>query len=446
MQKLKIRNVFASRFTLHASRFIFKPAACSLQRVACYCILFIACLSLAGCGQKESPLEKQQPATSQPQELLMWLVGSESQAKVIQSMGSEFFRGKGIGFRCEAISWGDAHTKYLTCIAGNVIPDIGTMGFTWGTEFGTLGAMLDLAGEFPEDIRKIKEKTFPGLWGSVEYKSCVYGIPFDLSVQIMFYRKDIIAKPPATWDDLVVLLESLKTQEKGMIFDWGTMSWIGYASYLWQAGGDFYNQAGSKSTLDSQEATEALKFFGRLYTDLGVPKTRIPLEQGMRTGDFPLAISGNWKIDTLRLTAPEIAGKWSIIRLPAGPTGARTAFLGGRVIGIFNKSKNKHQAFEFIKFLFEPQTQIRLYNAARATQDSYLPTNVLAWEEMPLDIEFKRALKSQAQDAKGPPSILGWDESTRFIEEAIQKVILQGADAREELAKTAKELDKHIRK
>ena len=423
----------------------FRNLKVSSFRLSFWILIFGFCISLAGCGQKESPLEKQQPATSRPQELLMWLVGSESQAKAIQSIGVEFFRDKGVTFRCEAISWGDAHTKYLTCIAGGVIPDIGTMGLTWGTEFGSLGAMLDLAGEFPEDIKKIKEKTFPGSWGSVEYKRHVYGIPFDLSVQIMFYRKDIIAKPPATWEELVDLLMSLKTQEKGMIFDWGSMSWIGYAPYLWQAGGDFYNQEGSKSTLDSEEAAIALKFFGRLYTDLGVSKTTIPLEQGMRTGDFPLAISGNWKIDSLRLTAPEIAGKWSIALLPAGPTGAHTAFMGGRIIGIFNKSKNKHKAWEFIKFLFEPQTQISLYKAARATQDSYLPTNVFAWEDLPMDIEFKRVLKSQAQDAKGPPSILGWDESTRFIEEAIQKVILQGAEAREELAKAARELDKHIR-
>lgn len=407
-------------------------------------LTFVLSVSLTGCGKQESKAAGSQ--SKGQQELLMWLVGSESQAKVIQGIGDEFFEDKGISFRCEAISWGDAHTKYLTSMAGGVIPDIGTMGLTWGTEFGSLGAMVNLAKEFPEDIKQIKEKTFPGLRDSVEYKGSIYGIPFDLSVQIMFYRRDIIAKPPATWQELVDLLESLKTQEKGMIFDWGTMSWIGYAPYLWQAGGDFYNQEGSKSTLDSQEAAEALKFFGRLYTNLGVPKTRIPLEQGMRTGDFPLAISGNWKIDSLRLTAPEIAGKWSIMRLPAGPTGAHTAFLGGRIIGIFNKSKNKDKAFEFIKFLFEPQTQIRLYNAARATQDSYLPSNIFAWEDLPMDIEFKGVLKSQAQDAKGPPSILGWDESTRFIEEAIQKVILQDADAREELAKTTQELDKRIRK
>jgi ABC-type glycerol-3-phosphate transport system substrate-binding protein len=404
-------------------------------------LIFGFLLSLAGCGKKESP-----KSVSQPKELLMWLVGSESQAKTIQNIGIEFFKAQGVSFRCEAISWGDAHTKYLTSIAGGVIPDIGTMGLTWGTEFGSLGAMLDLAKEFPEDIKRIKQETFSGFWDSLENKGSVYGIPFDLSLQIMFYRNDIIAKPPATWSELVDLLKSLKTQGKGMIFDWGSMSWIGYAPYLWQAGGDFYNPDGTRSTLDKDEATQALKFFASLYTDLGVPKTTIPLEQGMRTGDFPLAISGNWKLDSLRLTAPEIKGKWSIALLPAGPTARHTAFLGGRIIGIFSKSKNKRNAFEFIKFLFEPQTQDRLYEAARAAQDSYLPPNIITWNTLPMETEFKQILKAQAEDAKGPPAVLGWDESTRLIEEAIQGVVLKGADAKEELTKTAGEMDKRIKR
>jgi len=412
-------------------------------------ILSLLCISalilISGCGQKELSGLKQKPA-GQPRELLMWLVGSESQAKEIQNIGNDFFKDKGISFRCEAISWGDAHTKYLTSIAGGVIPDIGTMGLTWGTEFGTLGAMLDLAKEFPEDIKIIKEKTFPGLRNSVEYKGSIYGIPFDLSLQIMFYRSDMITNPPATWAELADTLRSLKPKGKGMIFDWGSMSWIGYASYLWQAGGDFYNQEKTSSALNSEEATQALKFFTGLYTDLGVPKTQIPLEQGMRIGDFPLAISGNWKIDSLRLTAPEIKGKWSIALLPAGPSGKRTAFMGGRVIGIFSKSKNKQMAWEFIKFLFEPLAQTRLYEAARLSQDSYLPSNILTWDKLPMEPEFKLTLKSQAQDAKGPPSILGWDASTRFIEEAIQRVVLEGADAKEELAKTAGEIDQRIKK
>ncbi len=408
-------------------------------------LAFVIFVFWAGWG-KHGSLSAMQGVSGKKQELLMWLVGSESQAKAIQSIGDKFFEDKDITFRCEAITWWDVHTKYLTSIAGGVVPDIGTMGLTWGTEFGTLGAMVDLAKEFPEDIKKIKEKTFVGLRNSAEYKTSMYGVPFDLSVQVMFYRSDIINKPPATWKELVDLLKSLKSRGKGMIFEWGSMSWIGYAGYLWQAGGDFYNPEGTKLTLDSREAVEALKFFSSLYIDLKVPKARIPIEQGMRSGDFPLAISGNWKIDSLRLTAPELAGKWSIAVLPAGPSGKRTAFLGGRVIGIFNKSKNKKLAWEFIKFLFEPESQIKLYEAARLAQDSYLPSNISAWDNLTMDTELKTILKAQAHDAKGPPSVIGWDEDVHFIEEAIQRVILQGADPQEQLRLATQEIEKQANK
>ena len=399
---------------------------------------------LTGCGQKESLPQKQQLA-AKPLELVMWLVGAESQAKEVQKIGNEFFKDKNVVFRCEAISWGNAHTKYLTCIAGNVIPDIGMMGLTWGTEFGELGAMVDLAKEFPGDLEKIRKKMFSGLWDAIDYRGKAYGVPFDISLQIMFYRKDIIPEPPTTWQELEDLLKSLKAQEKGMIFDWGSMSWIGFAPYLWQAGGDFYNQEGTKSTLDSEQAVKALEFFSSLYTELGVPKTRIPIEQGMRTGDFPLAISGNWKIDSIRLSAPEIKGKWSVSLLPAGPANTNTAFLGGRIMGIFNASKNKQLAWEFIKFLFSPRTQVILYQAACRSQDSYLPSNKISWNMLPMESEFKRVLRLQAEDGQGPPSILGWDESTRFIEQAIQKVVLQGANVREELIRAAREMDRYIK-
>ncbi|MFC1631344.1 extracellular solute-binding protein [Candidatus Omnitrophota bacterium] len=398
---------------------------------------------MAGCSGPESASEKQ---ADQPQQLLMWLVGAESQARVVQQIGQEFFQAANVDFICEAVSWGNARTKYLTCIAGNLIPDIGTMGLTWGTEFGNLGAMVDLAARFPEDIEKIKENTFSGLWNAVDYQGSVYGVAFDLSLQTMFYRQDIIPNPPLDWQEFTDLLISLKQQDKGMIFDWGSISWIGYAPYLWQAGGDFYNPQGSKSTLDSDQAVAALEFFASLYNEFGILKARIPLEQGMRSGDFPLAIAGNWKIDNLRLSAPEIAGKWSIALLPAGPTTKNTAFLGGRVLGIFNKSKNKQMAWEFIKHLFDPEIQIRLYQAAREAQDSYLPSNISSWNKLPMETGLKRVLQAQAEDAQGPPAVLGWDESTRFIEQAIQRVVLQGADAREELGQATQKLDQNLKK
>lgn len=395
-----------------------------------FCVLcaLLGISVITGC----SPREEVAVGTKK---LVVWLVGSEGQAQSINELGKEFAKEKGedIIVNCDSVSWGEAHSKYLTSIAGGVVPDVGMMGLTWGTEFGTLGAMVNLAEEYSEDLNQMKKDIFPGMWESIEYKGMVFGIPFDLSEQIMYYRSDIVEKPPRTWEELINLLVILNAQDKGMIFDWGSVSWIGLSPFLWQAGGDFYNEAKTEVTLDTPQAKEAFTFFTELYTKYYVPKTSIPVEQGMRTGDFPLAISGNWKIDGLRLGAPEIAGKWRIAELPKGPSGKRTTFIGGRIMGIFKQSKNKDLALEFVKFLFRPEIQVKLYTSAQEKQDTYLPPNMETWRLLPMDPEFRNVLKAQALDAKGPPSVLSWEESTLFIDQAIQKIILEGRNVDQEV-------------
>jgi len=133
-----------------------------MKRVQAFVLLFtiIGILSLTGCSGGNK--------TADSGELLMWLVGAEGQAQTINELGVEFFKKTGIKVQCEAISWGEAHSKYLTSIVGEVTPDIGTMGLTWGAEFGNLGAMVNLAEAFPEDVQEMKTRIFPGIWRSAE--------------------------------------------------------------------------------------------------------------------------------------------------------------------------------------------------------------------------------------------------------------------------------------
>ena len=51
----------------------------------------------------------------------------------------------------------------------------------------------------------------------------------------------------------------------------------------------------------------------------------------------------------------------------------------------------------------------------------------------------------QALDAKGPPSVLGWDDSIRFIDQAIQRVILEESAPEYELKKAVAEIEKKAR-
>lgn len=401
----------------------------------------LVCFVVTGCGDNGASARN-----GKRKEIIMWLIGSEGQALTINDIAKDFYKKTGINVKCDAISWGDAHSKYLTSIAGGVAPDIGTMGLTWGTEFGNFGAMVDLAESYPMEIKEIKASVFKGLWDSIEYKTKVFGIPFDMTEYVVYYRTDMIENAPRDWNEMTTVLTELARRGKGMIFDWGSLSWIGYSPFLWQAGGNYFNADCTQVTIDSKEAVTGMSFFAGLYTKYNVPKTKIPLEQGMRTGDFPLAISGNWKIDELRLLAPEIAGKWSIATMPKGPTGRMTGFIGGRIMGIFSQSKNKEAAWEFIKYLFTPEVQNRMYEAALIKQDTYLPPRIQTWDILKMDPRFKKVFVAQANDSKGPPPVTNWDALSKYVDEAIQKIILQNRDVEKELKEAKERISRMFRK
>jgi ABC-type glycerol-3-phosphate transport system substrate-binding protein len=404
-----------------------------MRRVLVLITAGIFLLSSAGCGGQKDRENK----------LVIWHVGSESQAQSIMKISEEFTAETGVEVICQAISWGNAHSKYLTSIAGEVTPDIGSMGLTWGMEFGEKGAMVDIRESFPEDLGRLEKKIFPSLLESTRVGDKIYGLPFDLSEQIMYYRSDIVPEPPRTWDELLATLKDLRKRDKGIVLDWGSLEWIGYSPFLWQAGGSYYNEDKTEVTLDSPEAARALEFMADLYHS-GMPRTQVPVEQGLRTGDYPVAISGNWKIVSLNVGAPEIKGKWSIATLPEGPAGKRTAFIGGRIFGIFKRSNKKEVAWEFIKFLFKPENQVKIYKASLETEDAYLPPNMDTWKDLPMKEEFKKVLMEQAKDAKGPPAVLAWDASTRYINNAIQMAVLKDADPAEQLKKAAGQMQKEL--
>lgn len=391
-------------------------------------ILTIFCFS---CSKKE-----------QKNVLTIWHVGSEEEAQIIKNLADKYFTPQeGIQVVCESVSWSEAHTKYLTAIAGEVLPDLGTMGLTWATEFGSKGAMIELKESFPEDMEQIEKSVFRSIWDSVKWKNKVYGIPFDMTVQILYYRKDLIPNPPQTWDELVSLLE----HGKKFVIGWGSLDWIGFSPFLWQAGGDYYDKNGTKAILDSREALVALKFFSSLYTKYNVPRSAENFAAGFRSGEYPLVMCGNWLINSFPAEMPELEGKWSIALLPKGPSGKRTSFIGGRVIGIFKTSKNVDKAFKFIKFLMKPEIQIEIYNEIAKSKNIYLPPNIEVWKNLPIKEEFKKILFEQIKEAKGPPSVLGWDDSTKYVVESIQNVVVLGSEPQQELQKLNKKLNELIK-
>ncbi len=60
--------------------------------------------------------------------------------------------------------------------------------------------------------------------------------------------------------------------------------------------------------------------------------------------------------------------------------------------------------------------------------------------------EFKKVLVDQANDAQGPPPVASWDSCSKYVDEAIQKVVLQSADSQNELDVATAELNRFLKR
>lgn len=98
--------------------------------------------------------------------------------------------------------------------------DIMAMDVVWTAEFAEAGWALPLsddpAGKAEADATT---DTLPGPLATARWQQKLYGAPVTTNTQLLWYRPDLMERPPATWDDMVT--------EAGRLLASGQPSWLG---------------------------------------------------------------------------------------------------------------------------------------------------------------------------------------------------------------------------
>lgn len=390
-------------------------------------------------------------APARAEKLTVWLVGDDKSPKVLQP-AIDSFKAKrpGVEFEVRAIPWGDAMTKYSAAIASRTGPDIVTGGLSYGIELGAKGGLVDLAKKAPDLVKSLEKTANPGFMRSIRSSDgTMFALPYDLNVQLQIYRTDLVAKAPATWDELAAEVEKQRgAGAKGWAQQWGNMAWVGFFPYLQQAGGSLYDAKCTKATVDSPEAVKALQYYATLYTKLKAPSDPWPdAETGLESGAYPLVQTGSWVFTSLDVSRKKILGKWRAAKLPAGPTGKSTAFIGGTTIGVTTMSAQPDLAIEFVRSIYETPVSKKMTDTALKMGLLWLPggrEDLIESSDLPAD--RKRAIVEQLKDAEGPPNCKGWEKVDDAVTRAVQQVVLAGADAKQSLAAAADKMNKALAK
>ena len=150
------------------------------------------------------------------------------------------------------------------------------------SEFANAGWIEPWQGKQKEEAT---EEVFPSVIETASYEGDLYAAPFNTNTQLLWYRKDLVPKPPTTWDQMIEEAEGLR--EAGTIqvqaerYE-GYMVWVN--ALIESAGTEMLS--GPEEVDSAQKPTEeALAVIGKLAnSSAAAPNLSTSNEDSARLG------------------------------------------------------------------------------------------------------------------------------------------------------------------
>lgn len=319
--------------------------------------------------------------------LKFWAVtGTIEDVDMYRRLAQDFTKKTGIEVEVTSLAWGNFKTKFFAAMAAGIPPDVGITNLGGPFDYGSVGGLYDLSGEFPAEGPDLVKQFDPKLMGALKIGEKVYGLPADLTTLILYYRKDIYDslgwKPPQTWSELNNQIAKLEGQ--GYSFYFGFTNGAQWAISLYTAPYGMLNlhldRDGKPDTdWDKPQYQKGVLQAMRLWNmhdlpgkDLGGRAIGMFAQDPGKNG-VPLMADITQVATQIHVSHPEIDGKWSVAPWPKADEGEPFAVTGGTSYVLFRKSKHPKEAFQWIKYLNskEVQEQIILDHLNRGENSNF---------------------------------------------------------------------------
>jgi multiple sugar transport system substrate-binding protein len=350
------------------------------------------------------------------------------------------------GIQVEAISAPDGYDeKVQTMTVSRDTPDV---LMCWNTpQYVEAGLMLDITDQVKKDGFDLN-KYYPMSIGQATYKGKLYGLPKDATPRMIYYNKKSFddAKIPYpkdgwTWADFEATVKKL-TRGTGTNAKYGFIVPAGFTyqmqGYIWGAGGDEISANGAKSTVNSPQVVDTIKFFKRVYdvSAQSVIENRItnPGQTEFLSGMVAMMDNGSWPLmDILKEKV-----SFGLVGIPVAKKGdSPKPVWHGSFFAVGAKSKNSDAAYKLVKF-FATEGQKTF---AEWGIPAYKPVvSELKMAEGPMGPFVKTMdLKTVVPDFTRNPKFF---EADAEFQKAIQDILINNADPQKTLDAAAKAMDK----
>lgn len=324
-------------------------------------------LSAAACGGGSTG----GGSDEQPKTLTYWASNQgasiEVDKKVLQPELDRFEQETGIKVKLEVVPWADLLNRILTATTSGQGPDVLNIGNSWSASLQSSGALLDW-----------DDANFAKIGGKDRYVDSALGstgvagkppaaVPLYSMAYALYYNKKMfkdagIAKPPATWDELVAAGKKLtKDGKAGIGVEGANLSNNIHQVFVLgkQHGADFFTPDGKADFTSAGAVTAVKKYVDLMAADKIVAPGNAEYAQNQSLSDFSKNRTGMvlWQTASATFKAQGMADDaWGVVPAPVvsgtpGQGKAVNSMVAGINMAVFKNTKNTQGALKFVKFM-----------------------------------------------------------------------------------------------
>lgn len=311
------------------------------------------------------------------------------------------------------------------------------------------GAVYDLKSF--GDLDTVTDRFGSTAFVPYNYKNGTFALPDTQSFYMMFYRTDIFERlnlsVPKTWEEFLKVTSKLARNNMTAYVPAETNM---FTTILQQMGGKVYNEEGNASTLRDSLTLKAFRFWSDMYTEYKIP-TAQSFYNRFKVGTCPIGIEKYTVYTQFSEAASEIDGCWAIAEIPGfkdadGKIKNECSATGTGCV-ILSKSKNKNEAWEFLKWWTRADIQLDYNNGieavlgtiSRNATASYGAFDRMSWDNR--DLEIMQGQRDNIAEVREVPGSYYY---TRAVDQAFWQVIDGVYNAKDVLYLWGESADKEI--
>ena len=329
-------------------------------------------------------------------------------------------------------------------------PDVAEFGNTDVSSYAATGALADLTG----DLASWSEgkDLIPTVLDTAKSGGKTYGLPWYTGIRALYYRTDVFTelglKPPTTLAELTDDARKIRAAKPDLYgISVGGKYTYAMLPFLWANGGELARDSGGKwkSAVTGDQAKAGVTQYANLLKDDICPPAQCANLTGTQSvtafagGKAGMTIGGDFNRKAVEQGA--VKGKYAVVPIPGTTANSvAPAFAGGNLLGVFNASKHRGLALEFIELLGGAKYQEKMYTAM-----GNLPTLSSVQQKLAANDPFlKPFVDTLKAGTKFVPATPAWSkiDSQNVLPTAVQQIATGGKDPAAALTDAAAAMDK----